>query len=402
MLPLAGIRIVDLGSVLMAPYATQWLGDLGAEIIKVESSAGDSVRNTGPATEPGMAGLFLYVNRNKRSIVLDIQDSRGQAALLKLIAGADVFVHNIRPQKLAKIGLDPDALLALNPRLVVAGMYGFAKDGPYGGRPAYDDIIQGMSGLVDLVERQTGQPRYMPVVNADKTTGLVGALSILAAIVARQTTGKGSVIEIPMFETMVAFNMVEHLYGATFDPPIGGTGYPRPLAADRGPYRSLDGVISLMPYTDKHWRDFFRSLPTPELADDPRFATIITRTQNIDALYGVISAAVREKPNAYWMRLCDELQIPAAPVLTLDQLLDDPHLAETGFYHRATDSKIGDFRLPGVPVTFDGARPQPTIAPRLGQHTREILAEAGLAADEISALIAAGVAREPNTDENAA
>lgn len=394
MLPLAGVRVLDLGAVLMAPYCCQWLADFGADVIKIEAPAGDTTRHTGPATEPGMAAVYLGINRNKRALTLDIQKPEGRAVLETLIAGADILVHNIRPQKLAKLGLEPAAVLERHPGLVYAVLNGFDEAGPYAGRPAYDDIIQGLCGNVDLVERQTGAARYLPMVSADKTTGIVAAMAILAAYVARQKTGRGGMVEIPMFETLVGFNMVEHLYGATFQPPQGGTGYPRPLAKTRGPYRTRDGLISMMPYTDRHWIDFFRQFPERKLDQDPRFRDIAARTRHIAELYQLLADVLPERSSAEWLALCEELEIPAGPVLGLDAVLDDPHLAATGFFETRHDPGIGDFRLAGSPVRFDGERPPAATPPRQGEHSRAILAEAGYTPGAIDALIAAGVVVE--------
>lgn len=397
MLPLAGVRVLDLGAVLMAPYACQWLADFGADVIKIESPAGDTTRYTGPSTEPGMAAVYLGINRNKRAIVLDIQKPEGRAVLETLIAGADILVHNIRPQKLAKLDLAPDAVLKLHPGLVYATLNGFDGAGRYAGQPAYDDIIQGMSGIVDLAVRQTGVPRYPPQVNADKTTGIVAAMAILAGYVSRQKTGVGCTVEIPMFETLVGYNMVEHLYGATFKPSLGGTGYPRPLATSRGPYRTRDGLISMMPYTDQQWLDFFRQFPEKRLSDDPRFRDIGARTKHITELYQELANVLPERTSAEWLTLCDELSIPAGPVLSLDEILEDPHLAETGFFSHLHDPGMGDFRMPGSPIRFDGERPPSKVPPRLGEHSRAVLAEAGYADEAIDALVAAGVVREPSS-----
>jgi crotonobetainyl-CoA:carnitine CoA-transferase CaiB-like acyl-CoA transferase len=377
--PLAGIRVVDLTSVVMGPYASQMLGDFGADVIKVEAPEGDSTRRTGPATEPGMAAIFLGVNRNKRSIVLDLKTPEGREALARLIATADVFMHSIRPQKLKALGLDPDEVLARHPRLVFAGLHGFAIRGPYGGRPAYDDIIQGMSGIADLMRRQTGEARYFPTIAADKTSGLMASNAILAALMKRALTGKGGFVEIPMFETMVAFNMVEHLYGRHFDPALTGAGYPRVLAPWRRPYRTSDGAICMMPYTDAHWRLFFTEAGEPDLAADPRFASIATRTTHIEALYETAGRIVATRTTDAWLEACDRLEIPAAPVLGLDELPDDPHLRAIDFFAAQSDPGLGGVRFPAMPVSFDHQPAPIAVPPRLGEHTREILAELGYA-----------------------
>ncbi|HEY0682164.1 MAG TPA: CoA transferase [Steroidobacter sp.] len=388
--PLSGIRVIDLTTIAMGPLASQWLGDLGADVIKVEAPGGDSTRQTGPSIESGMAALFFSTNRNKRSIVLDLKRGPGRDALLKLVDGADVFMHNIRPQKLARLGLGPDALQARNPRLVYAGLHGFGEAGPYGGKPAYDDIIQGLSGCADLMARQGGEPRYFPTITADKTTGLIAALAILAALTGRASSGRGSVVEIPMFECMAAFNLVEHLYGHQFEPPLAATGYPRALSRERRPFKTLDGYICMMPYTDAHWREFFQEVGADKLLADARFGSIAMRTAHIDELYELVSSFLLKKSSADWLAACERLGIPAGPILSLEALLADPHLREVGFFNMLHDPVIGAVRMPGVPVLFDGERPKTTLPPRLGEHGRQILLEAGLDAKAVDRLLNAG------------
>ena len=392
-LPLAGIKVLDLGSVVFAPYAGQWLADLGADVVKVEAPGGCTTRHTGPSYEPGMSAIFLGVNRSKRSIVLDLSTDGGRDALLRLVDTADVLLHSIRPQKLAKLGLAPEVLLERNPRLVFAGLHGFAEGGPYAGKPAYDDVIQGMSGIADLMARQGGEPRYYPAIAADKISGLTAAIAILAAIVRREKTGSGGFVEIPMFESLVAFNLVEHLYGEQFIPAKAGTGYPRVMNAFRKPLPTADSFICMMPYTDAHWRAFFTENGRAELASDPRFLDVGVRTTNIAALYELAGELVRTRTTADWVATLERLQIPAAPILGLDDLLDDPQLKATNFFEVIPDP-AGDLRYPGVPVRFDGERPPMRYPPRLGEHTRAVLAEAGFSDSDIDALVLARAARE--------
>ena len=387
MLPLSGIRVIDLSTVVMGPYASQWLADLGAEVIKVEPPEGDSTRRTGPAAEDGMSAIFLGVNRSKKSVVLNLKLPAAQAALERLLASADVFVHSMRPQKLGGLGLEPAAVMARHPRLVYVSLLGFAEDGPYGGRPAYDDIIQGLSGNAALMAAQTGTVRYFPTIAADKTSGLVAALSISAALAGRERQGgKGTLVEVPMFESMVAFNLVEHLYGQHFEPPRGPAGYPRVLAPLRRPYQTADGHVCMMPYTDAHWRDFFTAAGRPELAADARFAGIAARTQHIETLYELTGEIVRARTTDAWLALCETLQIPVARVNQLAELVDDPHLRATGFFDMLDDPAMGTLRFPGAPVRFDGERAAPALPPRLGEHTRGLLGEAGLTTQQIDEL----------------
>jgi crotonobetainyl-CoA:carnitine CoA-transferase CaiB-like acyl-CoA transferase len=383
--PLSGIRVLDLSNVVFGPYASQFLGDFGADVVKVEPLEGDSTRHTGPAQEPGMACSFLALNRNKRSVALDLRSEGGRAALMRLVDGADVLMHNIRPQKLAALGLEVDSVRARWPCLVYATLTGFASDGPYAGRPAYDDIIQGMGGLADLMLRQTGQAHYLPTIAADKISALVAAQAIMAAIAGRERTGRGMHVEVSMFEAVAGFALAEHLYGATFQPPRGETGYPRALARARRPYRTRDGYLCVMPYTDVHWARFFAEIGRPEVAREERFTGMRERTQNIDALYALLSQALLERDTQEWLAVFEKLDIPCGKVNALDDVLQDPHLQATGFF-RSFETSAGTVRLPGTGVRFEGAARPVTFPPRLGEHTLDLLLEAGLSQDEVGAL----------------
>ena len=375
---LDGIRVLDLSAVIMGPYAGQILGDLGADVVKVEPPAGDSTRYTGPHRTAGMASLFLGVSRNKRSIILDLKQPAAQDALLRLVDGADILIHSMRPQKLEALGLCPAALRTRNPRLIFVGLYGFGEGGPYAGRPAYDDINQGMAGFADLTARQGGEPRYFPTIVADKASGLFAVNAILAALVQRERTGQGTEIEVPMYEAMVAFNLVEHMFERHFDLDRGELGYPRVLAPWRRPYRSRDGHVCVMPYTNAHWRAFFHEAGMPECSDDPRFADIGARTRHIDALYEILGEAIVRRTSAEWVDICERLGIPAAPVAGLADILDDAHLQSVGFFELLHDPVLGDMTFPGVPYRFNGVRPGISRPPMLGEHTSEVFAEAGI------------------------
>ena len=327
--PLAGVRVLDLTSVVLGPYATQMLGDLGADIIKIEPPEGDTTRYTGPRVSADMASLFLGVNRNKRSIVLDLKTPAARDVLLRLLDKADVFVHNIRPQKLARIGLGADTLLKRNPQLIYAGIHGWREDGPYSGRPAYDDIIQGLCGVASLMDQLTGEPRYAPTILADKTSGLVAAQAILAALYHREKTGRGQFVEIPMFETMVAFIMVEHLHGLSFEPARGEPGYARVLAPWRRPYRTADGYLCMLAYTDAQWRKFWGEVGKPAMMQDPRFIDMGARSRNIDEVYRLAGEQLTGRTTADWIAAFDRLEIPAGPVKSLREVMDDPHLRES-------------------------------------------------------------------------
>ncbi len=288
---LDGIKILDLTSVVFGPYASQILADYGAEVIKVESPEGDSTRNTGPRLEEGLSAIFLGVNRNKKSICLNLKDSDAKEALLKLVDQADVLMHSVRPQKMLALGLDHETLLKRNPKLIYAGLHGFGNGGAYAGRPAYDDIIQGLSGIADIMTIQSGTPRDLPTNAADNPCGIAAAHAILAALLQRERTGQGQFIEIPMFETMTSYVLVEHLYGHHLPGHSDEIGYPRVLTEWRKPYQTQDGYVCMMPYTDKHWQTFFKESGHPQYAVDERFTKISARTKYIASLAAKIAAS---------------------------------------------------------------------------------------------------------------
>ncbi|NIJ33256.1 CaiB/BaiF CoA transferase family protein [Sphingomonas oligoaromativorans] len=394
--PLAGVRVIDLTSVLMGPYATQIFADLGADVVKVEAPDGDTTRYLPPGPDPARGGMFLNVNRGKRSLALDLKQPAARDALLKLIEGADVFVHSMRPGAIRRLGLDYPALHAINPRLVYANLYGFGREGPYRDYPAYDDIVQAASGLVDLQARLSeGRPTYLGTVVADKVAGLTGTYAILAALFARTRTGEGQEVEVPMFETLVSFTMIEHLCGALFDPPQGPPEYPRVTATARRPYATQDGFIGVMIYNDKHWRSFFQALGDPEWTLDPMFASMRSRTENIGTVLTKLAEVMRERTTDEWLALLRAAEVPAMAIATLSDLLHDPHLEATGFWNER-ESEFGRLRFPGIPTRFSatpGAIGDP--GPALGADSRAILAEAGLAPAAIDALLASGAARAP-------
>jgi crotonobetainyl-CoA:carnitine CoA-transferase CaiB-like acyl-CoA transferase len=387
--PLAGVRILDLTTVVMGPYATQMLGDLGADVIKVESPAGDNMRSVGPMRNPGMGHLYLHLNRNKRSIVLDLKQPDAREACLKLAEQCDAVLYNIRPQAMARLGLGYEDFAARNPRIAYVGAYGFSESGPYAGRPAYDDLIQGQTGIADLARRQSGQdPRYAPLTLADRTVGLQAAIAVLAAVLDARARGRGQKVEVPMFEGMAHFVLGDHLGGRTFDPPLGGTGYARLLAAHRKPYATRDGHVCLLIYNDKHWRNFFQAIERPEMLQDARFTTHTARAQHIDAVYAYVAQVMQERSTAEWLDLLGRADIPASRLYSVDDLIDDPHLQATGFIRSVAHPTEGALRTTAPLGRYDAT---PTSlrrhAPNLGEHTRELLREAGYSEQAIQALL---------------
>ncbi|MBX3693649.1 MAG: CoA transferase [Steroidobacteraceae bacterium] len=397
--PLHGIRVVELTSVVLGPWACQFLGDMGADVIKIEAPRGDSNRTLGAARHPGMAALYLSCNRNKRSVVLDLKKPGAREALLQLVATADVFVHNNRPQVMTKLGLEYADLKKVNPRIIYCGAYGYSKRGPYGAKGALDDSIQAASGIAMLNERVLGEPRYLPTVVADKTTAVTVVYAVLAALFHRERSGEGQDIEVPMFETMVHFVMGEHLWGMTFDPPIGGPGYTRLMSQERRPYPTRDGYIAILPYLDAHWAVFCEVVGRPDLLADPRFRTLADRVRHIDATYAETAKIMATRTTQEWLDLFGKTSVPTIVVNSLEELASDPHLEAVGFWKSVDHPTEGKLRLPAFPVNF-GATPAgiERHAPRLGEHTREVLGEAGLDGGAIEALLASGAAM---TDEQA-
>lgn len=400
--PLHGIKVIDMTSVLMGPFASQALGDMGADVIKVESPDGDLVRQIGPARHADMGPIFLNTNRNKRSLALDLKKPAGLQVLQRLLADADVLVYNVRPNAMARLGLDYDAVAALNPRLVYAGLFGFSQDGPYAARPAYDDLIQGGATLSYLIARASGgPPRYVPAAIADRIVGVTAVGGILAALLARHRTGRGQRVDVPMFETMVAFVMADHMGGLSFEPPLDEGGYARQLSPERRPYRTRDGYICALVYNDKQWESFLRAVGREAmLRDDPRFANFAARSRAIDHVYGELSRIFEERSTAEWMVLLEKADIPMLPMHDLKSVLQDPHLVATGFFAIEQHPSEGAIRTMRMPMNWSDSTPDPVRpAPRHGEHSVEVLQQAGYGADEIARLIAQRVVLTPPEQE---
>jgi crotonobetainyl-CoA:carnitine CoA-transferase CaiB-like acyl-CoA transferase len=401
--PLAGVRILDLTSVVAGPLATQTLGDMGADVIKIEAPEGDAPRHTGPARSPGMAALFMGLNRSKRSLVLDLKIDAAKDALWRLIQTADVLVHSMRPQKIEKLGFGHRAVCGKNPRLVYAALHGYRDGGPYSGQPAYDDVIQGQSGIAALMAEVAGEPRYAPMILADKTCALSIAGAVSAALFARERTGRGQFVEIPMFEQMVAFVLGEHLFGHNFVPPLGTLGYTRVTAPWRRPYKTKDGYLCMMAYTQAHWRKFWTLVGKPEMISDPRFDSIASRAKNVVAVYELAGQCIADRTTDEWLTRLRELEIPAARMSSLDDLFTDPQLAASGFFKRATHPSEGEILYTDLPVRFGGASStSERLQPRLGEHSFEVLREAGLSESEVEALARSGATVDSRTKAEAA
>lgn len=393
--PLSGVRVVDLTTVVVGPICTRTLADYGADVIKVEAPGGDLLRTMAEGSRtPGMSGKFINFNRNKRSIVLDLKNKDGHAALLRLIAKADVFVSNVRPEALARAGLDHASLARLNPKLIHCSILAFGRGGRYYNRPAYDPIVQSLSGVAGTIARATGEPRFVPMVMSDHTSGLIAAQCIGFALYRREKTGKGEAIDVPMLENMASFVSSEHLGAATFDPPVGPTGDGRLLSPNYRPLPTKDGYVTVRPNTNAQALAFFDAIDRPELKTDPRFDSAAARTRNAAAYFEVQREGLTGKTTDEWVELFDRLDVPAARYNSIDDLLTDPHLDDVGFFRTEEHPSEGRIRRTKLANTFSGgARENETHAPRTGEHTREVLAEAGYGDTEINALLATGAVR---------
>ena len=369
---LDGVRVIDLTTVLMGPLATRMLADHGADVIRIDRAE--------PGTDD-IAGLALHIHRNKRSIALDLKSDEGASVMRDLVATADVFVSNLRADALDRLGLSATELRQRHPALIHCVANGYGAAGPDADRAAYDDAIQAGSGLAALHQRRDGAPAYVPSVIVDKTCSLVMVQAILAALLHRNATGEGQSIEVPMLETMVSLNLLEHFRHAALDPPTATMGYPRVLARDRRPYRCADGWVAILPYTGANWQDFFELIDRPELAEDPRFATQVSRIEHIDELYGLVATAAPRHSVDEWLDLCAERSIPASRIADLEELLDDPQITASGLIERVVHPTHGPYRIVHDPVGYDrldtGLRRHP---PAPGEHTAEILGELGRSA----------------------
>ena len=373
--PLDGVRVIDLSTVVMGPYAAQILGDLGADVIKIESPA-DTVRMGQYRTTPGMTPLNLNVNRNKRSVALNLKDEDQRAKALELIDTADVLITNMRPGALSRLGLNYADVAERNPGLIYAHAQGFRSDSDRAGNAAYDETVQASSGLVDITNRALGQPVYLPTIIGDKVSSLTIAYSVLAALVHRNKTGQGQQIEIPMTDTLIAFNLVEHLAGHTFEPAQGPTGFGLSMTKGHAAVHTKDGLACVIPYNPQNFRDFFAAAGRADLAEDPRVNGEMIAAEDTEAMSALIADCAPALTTDEWAEVCAKHSIPMAPVLELDTAHEDPYVREGHLLDSVQHPSEGAIRTVGIPVRFS-ATPGSIrrLAPVAGQDTADVLAE---------------------------
>ncbi|MBT4355666.1 MAG: CoA transferase [Rhodospirillaceae bacterium] len=384
---LKGIKILDLTSVGFGPYACQILGDYGAEIIKIESPDGDITRGIAPFRNNGMGHFFLNANRNKRSLVLDLKKPEAKKIFFKLAETADVLITSIRPAAMDRLGLGFKACQKVNDKLIYVALVGFGQSGPYAKRPAYDDIIQGVSGMASMQGGRNGDPTFVNASICDKICSQVAAHATLAALYSRTNSETGQLVEVPMFESMVGFNLVEHQAGMTFNPALGSTGYERSMAEHRKPYATLDGFVCALPYTTKHWQTFFSIMKRNEMINDLRVTDPKLRSEKIGELYELVSELVKTWKTEDLLDALNTGDIPHGEATALDDLANDPHLEKVGYFQTWDHPSEGKIKLTAPPVKF--SKTPATIdrlPPSLGEHNSEILKEIGFDDEEISAL----------------
>ncbi len=394
--PLLGVRVLDLTTVMLGPFATQILGEMGADVIKLEGPGGDITRRTGVGKSPGMSASHMLKGRNKRSIVLDLKRPEALGPLRRLVESADVFVHNIRPKAAKRLSIDYGTIANWKSNIVYAAATGFGEEGPYADRPAYDDLIQGVSGLAALSGEVDGIPRYAPSVLADKTVGLYLINAISLALFHRERTGEGQRIHVPMYETFTSFIMNEHMQGHTFEPPVGPAGYQRLLTPHRRPYQTADGYVCVLPYNDKHWNTFFALTGRPELGNDARFSDQASRSKNIDALYAVVANLMTSRTSTEWLEALSAADIPVMPMNTPEDLFRCPHLDSVEMFPVVDHPTEGSIRHIKVPVSFSKTPGGYYRHPEhLGQSTEAVLSDVGYSSADISDLLEAGVIGKP-------
>ena len=390
--PLTGVKILDLSTVGFGPYGAQIMGDYGADIIKVESPGGDITRGVAPFRNPGMGHFFLNANRNKRCIVLDLKQPAGRDALLKLVETADVLYTSVRPAAMERLGLGYEHCRAVNPKLIYVALVGFGQNGPYAKRPAYDDVIQGLSGMAAMQGGRDGPPRFVNASVCDKICSQFAAHATIAALFHRERSGEGQLVEVPMLENLVGFNMVEHNSGQTFEPDLGPAGYERAMVPYRRPYETKDGSVCVLPYNDKQWRAFFTLMKRPEMLDDPRLTDPKLRSEKIGELYELVAECVRDWETEALLEALEQADVPNGRATPLDELGEDPHIKAVGVFQEFEHPSEGRIRLAGMGVRFSETPADIRSLPAaLGAHSVDILREAGYGAEEIERMLADGV-----------
>jgi crotonobetainyl-CoA:carnitine CoA-transferase CaiB-like acyl-CoA transferase len=394
--PLTGVRILDLTSVVMGPYATQILADFGADVVKVEAPAGDIMRHNAPLRSSGMGHIFMNANRNKRSAVLDLKHPEGRAACLALAKGADVLIYNIRPQAMARLKLGYEDVRAVNPRLIYVGAFGYSQRGPYAAKAAYDDLIQGAAGLPWLLKESGAEtPRYVPATMADRSVGLHIVNAVCAALYWREKSGSGQRVDVPMFESLLQTVLGEHMGGYTFEPQLGEPGYARMLSKERRPYQTKDGYVCVLVYNDKQWRAFFEMIGRAELLADAKFATPEARSRNFESAYALIADEMKKRTTSEWIAALESADIPVQRMNSLADIVTDPHLAAIGYFRHVEHPSEGRIKSMAVPSEWSETPPEyRRHAPLLGEHTREVLREAGYSDEEIERIIKSGAGAE--------
>ncbi|HEX5957325.1 MAG TPA: CoA transferase, partial [Hyphomicrobiaceae bacterium] len=372
----------------LGPYGTQILGDLGAEVIKIEPPEGDSMRPVAPVAAPGISAIFSNFNRNKRSVALDLKSEAGRTALMKLLPTADAFVHNMRQEAMDKLGFTFKTVRAANPRIIYAAAIGFGRHGRYAGKPAYDDVIQAGSGFAGLSQMRDGAPVYAPTIAADKVSGLHLVYAVLAGLLYRERTGEvPGYIEVPMFELMAAFSLSEHLGAATFADD-GDVGYARVLSRGRRPYKTRDGWVGVLPYSERNWTRILVEIGRADVIERPWFKSATERSRHIDELYDIIAEAMPQRTSAEWLATFERLDIPHSPVRSPQDLMGDGHLNDVGFFACNFAAETPVRRTLRQAVTMEGVETAPDLPPPgLGADTEAVLREAGCSEAEISAVL---------------
>jgi len=396
-LPLQGVKVIDLTTIVLGPLASLTLAGLGAEVVKIEAPEGDNVRSAGAMKHEDMGHVFLHGNRGKKSVVLDLKQPPAREALLALLAQADVFLCNVRPAAMQRLGLGPDALQAANPRLIQVTACGYGSGGPYAEKPAYDDLIQAATGIPWLMQKHAGgPPRYAPISLADRVTGLHVVYAVTAALYARERTGAGQHVEVPMFESVAHFVLADHLAGHSFEPALSEAGYDRLLSENRRPYRTQDGYLSVLIYNDRQWQRFLEAIgQASKFHEDPRFSSQGRRSRHIHEVYGFVGEVMATRTTSEWKRLLERIDIPHQVPVSMEELLSDEQLRATGLVQQQLHPSEGMLRTLGSPTRWAAPPASLSPAPGLGEHSEEVLRAAGFAEGRIEAMIRTGATRGP-------